>query len=74
MEPKDFIHACLRASGNTMWGVSKKMGGPATRLDNMIRRGSIPRLDTAARIADACGCDLVLVDRETGERVAVIEP
>lgn len=74
MEPRDFIRACLSTANSTPWVVSKKMGGPATRLDTMIRRGNVPRLDTAARIADACDCDLVLVDRETGERVAVIEP
>lgn len=50
------------------------MGGPATRLDNMTRRGSLPRLDTAARIADVCGLELALVDRETGETVGTIDP
>lgn len=36
--------------------------------------GRDPKLGTVARVADLAGVDVVLVDRETGERVGVIDP
>lgn len=32
-----------------------------------------PALATVAEVADACGIDVVLVDRATGERVGVVD-
>lgn len=33
-----------------------------------------PALATVCDVADVCGCDVVLVDRATGERVGVVDP
>ena len=33
-----------------------------------------PLLSTVCDVADVCGCDVVLVDRATGERVGVVDP
>lgn len=74
MQPKEFVRVLVDAAGMTPWTVSKAIGGRGQQLDTMIRRGSAPRLDTAARVADACGYDLVAVSRETGERLRVEPP
>lgn len=49
-------------------GKSREWARQASRLDR------IPRLDTIADIADVAGCDLVIVDRATGDTVGVVEP
>ena len=40
----------------------------------MAKQGRTPSLATVASVADVCGCDVVIVDRATGERVGVVEP
>ena len=41
---------------------------------SMAKQGRTPSLATAASVADVCGCDVVIVDRATGERVGVVDP
>lgn len=41
---------------------------------SMIKQRRAPTLATVADVADVCGCDVVIVDRATGERVGVVEP
>lgn len=36
--------------------------------------GKGPALATVCDVADVCGCDVVLLDRATGERVGVVDP
>ena len=74
MQPNEYVCAIVDAAGSTPWTVSKAMGGRGQQLDTMIRRGSAPRLDTAARIADVCGFDLCAINRETGERLTIDPP
>lgn len=50
------------------------MGRAGSYIDTVIRKARVPTVDTAAAIADVCGCDLRLVDRATGETVATVEP
>lgn len=74
MRPQDTAQTLIDHAGLSRWGASLAMGRKGPYIDALIRRGSVPRLDVAAEIANACGCDLVAVDRQTGERVAVIDP
>ena len=51
--------------------VSEQMGKSRGYLSATLSRGNVPRADTLAQIAQACGYELVLEGR--GERI-VIEP
>lgn len=74
MQGKDVARALVEHGGLTLWSASKALGRSGQYLDTVARRGSVPSLDTAAAIADVCGCDLVLVDRATGDTVARVDP
>lgn len=67
------IRRMMRASGQTYRDVADSLGKSPTYLSGIISRGSVPKLDTAAAIADACGYDLVLVQRDGGDRVRINE-
>lgn len=74
MQGSGAIRTLLTRAGLTPWTVSKRMGRAGQYLDATMRAGRTPRADTLAEIADACGADLVLVDRETGETIGRIDP
>ena len=46
--------------------IGEIIGMSAQTLANTISRDNM-RTDTAQKIADALGCDLVLIDKKTGE-------
>ena len=53
---------------STVLGKSREWARQAARLDR------VPRLDTVANVADVCGVDVVLVDRETGAALGTVTP
>lgn len=58
-------------------GKSDRAIGPAlgkgTAWAGMAASGRIPKLDTLARVADLAGLDVALVDRSSGDVVAVVD-
>lgn len=46
--------------------IGETIGMSAQTLANTLSRDNM-RTDTAQKIADALGCDLVLIDKKTGE-------
>ena len=60
-------------SGVSLYEVSRRLGRSEAWAGMVSKRPGV-QAATLARIAEACGCDLVVVDRETGERVATIDP
>lgn len=60
------IRCMLAASGMTPYRVSLTLGRSPNYVSGMLRRGSVPSADLLARVAGACGYDLVLAPR-TGE-------
>ncbi|WP_428379566.1 helix-turn-helix domain-containing protein [Olsenella sp. Marseille-QA0557] len=61
---------------STMTGeqVSAALGKSRAFVSVAGGKGRSPRLDTVADVADVCGVDVVLIDRETGEKIGAIEP
>ena len=63
-------HMCEATGGGTVT-VSKAMGKTRSYLSALLSRGTVPKADTLAQIAQACGYELVLEGHD--ERI-VIEP
>lgn len=60
-------------SGRTKVQISKDLGVSESYISALISRGSIPLVDTLARVADACGYDLSVENRANGDCMT-IEP
>ena len=58
----------------TLYDVSRACGRAHSWAGITSTDGRDPATSTLADIADACGCDLVVMDRESGEIVARIDP
>lgn len=55
-------------------GASAALGHAPSWARTTALPGRSPQLATVADVADLAGVDVVLVDRATGERVAVVDP
>lgn len=71
MNAKEATKYVIQASGRPMRALAVEMGKSSMYLAGVTSRGSVPRLDTFAEIARACGYSLVL--RGEDEEI-VIEP
>lgn len=60
MNAHDVVEELVRDTGETHRRVSVRMGYGSTYLKGFIYERRIPRIDTLAKIADACGYDLLL--------------
>jgi len=60
MDAKDTLRHVVSHSGKSAKQVSLEMGLSQNFVTNTIQRGSTPRLDTFARIAAACGYEVVI--------------
>jgi len=69
MEVGVAVQHVISHSGKPAVAVSREMGMSQNYVTNIITRGSIPRLDTFARICEACGYEVVLQGH--GERVVL---
>ena len=74
MQVKELVGALVRKSGKSANALSADLGKSREYVRNIAVRAAAPRLDTIADIADVAGCDLVIVDRATGETVGVVDP
>lgn len=74
MKVNEVAASLIGLSGMSANAVSAALGRSREWARQAARPDRTPRLDTVADIADACGCDIVIVRRETGERVGVVEP
>lgn len=61
MKTGDAIKAMAKDSGRSVRGVSQAMGRNPDYLGMTLSRGSVPKADTLARAAEACGYRLALV-------------
>lgn len=66
--------AIIRSSGISRSKVGLLMGKSDGYIHQTISRGSIPRADTLAEIADVCGYNLVLVKRDGSETIQIDPP
>ncbi len=73
MDAREVTLSMIQDSGMNDRQVSIKLGMSPRYLSNIIYRGSRPNSDTLARVADACGYDL-LVRRRIDEMEILIDP
>lgn len=74
MQVDRVVRSLIDHSGMSLRGVSLRLGHVDSWARQTAAPGRVPRLDTVADVADLAGVDVVLVDRATGERVAVVDP
>jgi DNA-binding phage protein len=60
MDSRQAIEAMCEMAGKSQRTVSTEIGRNPTFIGTTISKGSIPRVDTMAKIAEACGFELVL--------------
>ena len=60
MNVKQAIDTMCDASGKSQRTVSTEIGKSPTFIGTTLSKGSVPRIDTMAAIARACGFELVL--------------
>ena len=60
MNTKEAIEKMCEMAGKSQRTVSKEIGRAPTFVGSSLHKGSVPRVDTMAAIARACGFELVL--------------
>lgn len=74
MQVDEVIAMLIARSGMSARGMSSALGKSQNWATMTAGPGRDPKLSTVATVADVAGCDVVIVDRETGERLGVVEP
>lgn len=69
MQARDAVAELVAMSGKSAIEVSREMGRADTYVSMTISRKSVPRLDTFAELAAACGYEVVL--RGSGGEIAI---
>ncbi len=73
MKPSEAIRAIASHASMNMYNVSRACGHSDSWAKGVAGRDGVA-LATVAAVADAAGCDVVIIDRATGERVGTVEP
>lgn len=71
MNAHDALVAMIGESGSSYFSIERTMGVKQNYLKRLRYGGSTPRTDVAARIADACGYDLILRRRDDGSETTI---
>jgi len=74
MQVTDAIREITLESGKTHRELAEKMGKAHAYVSAIISKGTDPKTGTMAELANACGYDLVLVNRRSPKKRIVIEP
>lgn len=75
MDAYSALRIAAERGGVSLARIGRVMGRPDNFVSNNISRGSIPRCDTMARMADVCGYKLALVPAdELTTGALVIDP
>lgn len=69
MDAKTAIDGMVRASGKTPAEIAEAIGRSRTYVYTLMNQGSVPRLDTFARLAHECGYLVILENSRTSETV-----
>lgn len=73
MDAHELILFMMKNSGRRESELSRMLSNDRTYLRSIMKRRSIPKADTYARIADVCGFDLLVRKRDDGSE-CIIEP
>lgn len=63
MQAFEALKEASEKSGVPMYKIGPAMGKPASYVSTGMSRGSSPRCDTMAKMADVCGYSLALVPK-----------
>ena len=74
MQVDEVVSALIAHCDMSARGISAELGKSQNWATMAASGGRIPKLDTLADIADVAGCDVAIIDRATGERVATVDP
>lgn len=74
MQVNKVISTLISSSDKSSEAISAECGRSASWSRVVAMPTRSPALATVADIADACGVDVVLVDRATGAAIATIDP
>lgn len=74
MQVNTCIKELVKSRGASLRGVSAELGKAPTWGSNVAAPTRSPALATVADVADVLAYDVAIVDRESGEVVAVVDP
>lgn len=74
MQVDKLIRAIVETSSLSMQRVSCELGHEVSWCKSVARDGRSPAISTVADVADVLGYDVAVVDRATGEVIAVVDP
>lgn len=74
MQVDMIIRALVERSDLSYRQVAAELGRSSAWASTTASPGRSPQLATVADVADVCGCDIAILDRESGETVAVVDP
>ena len=67
------FNTIVTRSGLSKAAIAKSIGRNVNYINGITIRGSVPRADTLALVADVCGYDLALIKRD-GSDTIIIDP
>lgn len=73
MDAKQLIQTMMKDSGTTGVGLSRAMGKTDGFVSATLARGSVPKVDTFAAMADAMGYEVVVRGHGREYRVGGVE-
>ena len=76
MDAREATRKMMLNSGRSEYSLSIELSPTGGRyyLESIWKRGTNPRTDTMAKIADACGYDLLLRNRQDGSEITINPP
>ncbi|MBR3224385.1 MAG: helix-turn-helix domain-containing protein [Atopobiaceae bacterium] len=64
MNANDAMRAMIEASGKSGRQVAREIGRSESFVSSTLAQGVCPRVDTLARVAEACGYEIVIVPKD----------
>lgn len=74
MQVNEVLSAILSRTDKTQEAVSLELGHARTWASVVKGKRRSPALATVADVADVAGCDVQIIDRSTGDVVAIVTP
>ena len=74
MKPNEVMRALADTYPDGQRALSRKLGRSPGWFSSTLTRGSVPRLDTVAAVADACGYEVVVREKGGGPVLGTVEP
>ena len=70
MDASEAMRLMIEASGKSGRQVAREIGRSESFISSSLAQGVCPRADTLARVAHACGYELVVLPQNEAERIS----